>query len=163
MRQPLVQAGIAAGIIAAIVSGTMMQIMLTPTLDGGRLSLMTIVAIATGTNLSIVGWTLDVLFGALLGGLFGRAIGPHVEGADCGLCWGALYGTAVWLVAGLTLLPLSLGLAPLAPATLPGLWPLAMSTFIASMFYGLTLGVTFGWMRQELRTLARGHARAHPA
>jgi hypothetical protein len=163
MRQHLVQAGVAAGIVAGIVSGTMMQIMLTPTLDGGRLSLMTIVAIATGTDASIVGWVLHLFFGALLGGLFGRVLGDVVEGADCGLCWGALYGTAFWLVVGLTLLPLSLGLPPLAPATLPGLWPLAMSTFIASLFYGLTLGVTFGWWREELRSLSRGPIRARPA
>jgi len=163
MRQHLVQAGIAAGIVAGIVSGAMMQLMLTPTLDGGRLSLMTIFAIATGTDLALVGWVLHMGFAALLGGLFGRILGPVVDGADSGLSWGALYGTACWVIVGLTLLPLSLGMPPFAPATWPGLWPLAMGTFIAALFYGLTLGITFGWLRQEIRALTNGRVRARPA
>ena len=163
MRQPFVQAGVAAGIVAAIVSGLMMQIMLTPMLDGGRISLMTIIAIASGSDGAWLGWGLHLASGTLLGALFGRWVGCRADGADSGLGCGAIYGTLVWIAGGLVALPLLLGMPPLAPATLPGLWPLAMGTFIADLFYGLTLGVTFGWLRQELRALPRGHARPRTA
>lgn len=156
--------GIVAGLIAGLVFGLMMQMMTAPTPDDGRMPMMGMVAMVVGSTSVIAGWLYHLFNSAVIGAIFGWLLGSRVQGYGAGLGWGALYGFAWWVLGGLILMPVLLGMPPFAPLAMAPMLPVAIGSLIGHLVYGLILGVAFVWLGTFLGE-APGPARppARPA
>lgn len=146
MRSKLT-AGIIAGLIGGLVFGMMMQIMKTP---DGKMPLMGMVAMVVGSKSLVVGWLYHLVNSAVIGALFGWLLGGRVRGYGSGLGWGALYGLVWWVLGGLILMPVLIGMPVLAPLTMAGMMPVAIGSLIGHLIYGLLLGAAFVWLYRTL-------------
>src|SRR5919108_6165840 len=112
-------ASIVAGLIAGVVFGLMMQMMTAPTPDGGRMVVLAMVGQIVGSPSVGVGWVYHLFNSAVIGAIFGWLFGSRVHGYRTGLGWGAAYGFAWWILGGLVLMPVLLGMPAFAPVTMP--------------------------------------------
>lgn len=132
-------AGIMAGLIAGVVFGMMMQMMSAP--DGKPM--MAMVAQVVRSESLVVGWLYHLFNSAVIGGIFGWLLGDRARGYSAGLLWGALYGVSWWILGGLILMPLFLGMSPFAPLMMEPMRPVAMGSLMGHILYGLILGAGF--------------------
>lgn len=88
-------AGAVAGLLAGVVFGMMMQMMTAPTPDGGEMPMMMMVAQVVGSDSLIVGWLYHLFNSAVIGGLFGVALGARAQSYRTGLGLGAAWGVVV--------------------------------------------------------------------
>ncbi len=146
MRSKLT-ASLIAGLIGGLVFGIMMQIMKTP---DGKMPMMGMLAMVVGSKSLVVGWLYHLFNSAVIGALFGWLLGDRVRGYGSGLGWGALYGVAWWVLGGLILMPVLLGMPVLAPLTMAGMMPVAMGSLVGHLIYGLILGAAFVWLYRTL-------------
>jgi len=79
----------------------------------------------------------------VVGGIFGYVLGGRAARIGGGLAWGALYGVLLWVLGGLILMPLLLGMAAFAPLTMAPMRPGAMGSLAAHVLCGLILGGVF--------------------
>lgn len=148
-------AGIVAGLIAGVVFGVLMQIMTAPTPDGGRMPMMAMVAKVVRSDSMAVGWVYHLFNSAVIGAIFGWLFGARATSTGAGIGWGALYGLVWWVLGGLVLMPMFLGMPAFAPLKM--MLPVAMGSLIGHLLYGVTLGSAFVWLRgrAEATPLAR--------
>lgn len=144
-----VAAGIVAGLVAGVVFGAMMTMMTAPAPDGGRVPMMAMVAQVVGSTSLAVGWVYHLFNSAVIGGLFGWLLGRRVQGFGGGLGWGALYGVAWWILGGLILMPVLLGMPAFAPLAMSPMRMVAMASLVGHLVYGLILGAVLAWLRRE--------------
>jgi uncharacterized membrane protein YagU involved in acid resistance len=135
-----------AGLIAGLVFGLMMTMMTVPTPDGGRMSMMAMVAQVVRSSNLVVGWIYHLINSIVIGAIFAWLLGNRVHGYGSGLGWGALYGLAWWILGGLILMPVLLGMPAVAPLQMPAMRPVAMGSLIGHLIYGLILGAGFAWL-----------------
>src|SRR5919108_1276086 len=122
-------AGAVAGIIAGLIFGVMMQMMTAPTPDGREVPMMMMVAQVVKSDGIAVGWLYHLFNSALIGGIFGWLFGARAAGrAGPGAGWGALYGFAWWILGGLILMPIFLGMSAFAPLMMPPMRPVGMGS-----------------------------------
>src|SRR5918995_1886667 len=108
-------AGIVAGLVGGLAFRGMMQVMTAPTPDGGRMPMMAMVAQVVRSDSLAVGWIYHLFNSALIGALFGWLLGERVAGRLApGAGWGALYGFGWWILGGLILMPILLGMPAFA-------------------------------------------------
>ena len=107
--------GIVAGLIGGIIFGIMMQMMTAPTPEGGQMPMMAMVAKVVRSDSVAIGWLYHLFNSAVIGGIFGWLLGTRSHTFGAGLGWGAVYGFAWWIMGGLILMPLLLGMPPFAP------------------------------------------------
>ena len=138
MRSRIV-VGIIGGIIGGVVFGMMMQMMAAP--DGKPM--MAMVAQVLRFESLVVGWSYHLFNSAVIGGIFGWLLGNRIGGYGAGLLWGALYGIAWWILGGLILMPLFLGMSPFAPLVMEMMRPVAMGSLMGHIIFGLVLGISF--------------------
>ncbi len=138
MRSRIVT-GIIAGLIGGVVFGMLMQMMAAP--DGKPM--MAMVAKAVSSDSFAVGWLYHLFNSAVNGGIFGWLLGSRIQGYGTGLGFGALYGFIWWILGGLILMPVLLGMSPFAPLMMEMMRPVAMGSFIGHIIYGLILGLSF--------------------
>jgi hypothetical protein len=81
-------AGAIAGLVAGVVFGVMMTVMSAPTPDGGGMPMMAMVAQVVGSSSLAIGWIYHLLNSAVIGGVFGWALGSRVEGYGSAAGWG---------------------------------------------------------------------------
>jgi uncharacterized membrane protein YagU involved in acid resistance len=166
MRSP-VGAGIVAGLIAGVVFGMMMTMMTAPTPDGGQMRMMAMVAQILGSTSLVVGWAYHLfnsaVIGAIFGAIFGWLLGLRTPSWGAGLGWGALYGLAWWVLGGLILMPLLLGMPAFAPLAMPEMRPVAIGSLIGHLIFGLILGAGFVALRRRAATGEEAAARARRA
>lgn len=141
-----VVAGGAAGVIAGIAFGLMMQAMSAPTPDGGQMPMMAMVAMVVGSTSVAVGWLYHLFNSVVIGALFGWLLGARVHALGSGLAWGAVWGFVWWVFGGLVLMPLALGMTPFAPLMMAPMRPVAMGSLMGHVVYGLVLGATYAAM-----------------
>jgi hypothetical protein len=141
-----VTAGIVAGLLAGLAFGAMMAMMTAPTPDGGRMPMMAMVAQVVRSDSLVVGWIYHLFNSAVIGGLFGWLLGGRVHGLGGGLGWGALYGVVWWVLGGLILMPVLLGMPAFAPLQMAPMRPVAMGSLIGHLLFGLILGAAFAWL-----------------
>ena len=89
----------------------------------------------------VVGWVYHLFNSAVIGGIFGWLLGSRVGGYGSALLWGALYGVAWWILGGLILMPMFLGMSPFAPLMMEMMRPVAMRSLIGHILFGLVLGI----------------------
>ncbi|MBA4185083.1 MAG: hypothetical protein H0X49_13925 [Acidobacteria bacterium] len=138
MRSRIV-VGIVAGLIGGVVFGMMMQMMAAP--DGKPM--MAMVAQVVRSESFVVGWLYHLFNSAVIGGIFGWLLGNRIGGYGAGLGLGALYGIVWWILGGLILMPLFLGMSPFAPLMMEMMRPVAMGSLMGHIIFGLVLGVVF--------------------
>ena len=141
-----VTAGIVAGLIAGVAFGIMMTVMTAPTPEGARVPMMAMVAMVVRSESLVVGWIYHLFNSALIGALFGWLLGGRVHGPGGGLLWGAVYGAVWWVLGGLVLMPILLGMAAFAPLMMAPMRPVAMGSLVGHLVYGVILGVAFAWL-----------------
>jgi len=139
---------IVAGLVGGVVFGVMMQMMMAPTPDGGQMPVIAMVGQIVGSPTAGVGWAYHLFNSAVIGAVFGWFIGDRVRGYASALGWGAAYGFVWWILGGLILMPMLLGMSPFAPLMMPAMQMVAMGSLIGHLIYGVTLGGVFAWLRQ---------------
>jgi hypothetical protein len=158
MRSP-VGAGIVAGLVAGVVFGVMMTMMMAPTPEGSQMPMMAMVAKIVGSSSLAVGWAYHLFNSAVIGGIFGWLFGLSSRGWGAGLGWGALYGVGWWILGGLILMPVFLGMPAFAPLMMPEMRPIAMGSLMGHLVYGVILGGGFvtvrRWAAKEDEAAAR--------
>jgi hypothetical protein len=142
MRSNLI-AGIVTGLVAGVGMGIMMTVMHAPTPDGGSMPMMVMVAMVVKSTSLAIGWLYHLFNSAVIGGLFGWILGRRVDGYGAGAGWGAAYGFAWWILGGLILMPVFLGMPAFAPLQMPMMRGVAMASLMGHLIYGLILGVLF--------------------
>ena len=142
--------GIAAGLVAGVVFGIMMQMMTAPTPEGGEMPIMAMVAKVVRSDSIAVGWLYHLFNSAVIGAIFGWLLGSRSHNFGAGLGWGAIYGFAWWILGGLILMPLFLGMSPFAPLQMEPMRPVAMGSLIGHLIYGLILGGGFAMLTHGL-------------
>lgn len=140
-------AAIGAGLIAGIVFGVMMQLMMAPTPEGGRMSMLAMVGQIVGSPTIVAGWLYHLFNSAVIGAIFGWLLGHRVHGYASGLGWGTAYGVAWWIMGGLILMPILLGMPAFAPLMMPPMRIVAIASLIGHVIYGAILGDAFAWLR----------------
>lgn len=150
-------AGIVAGLIAGVVFGAAMQIMAAPTPDGGRMPMMAMVANVVRSDSLAIGWGYHLFNSAVIGALFGWLLGDRIRNLGTGGGWGALYGTAWWVLGAQVLMPILLGMPPFASLMTPEMRLVAVGSLLGHLLYGLLLGALFpGFAPSRSTSFARG-------
>jgi hypothetical protein len=147
-------ASIAGGLVGGVVFGIMMHMMTAPTPDGGQMPVIAMVGQIVGSPTVGVGWAYHLFNSGLIGAIFGWLIGDRVRGYGSALGWGAAYGFVWWIVGGLVLMPLLLGMSPFAPLMMPPMRMVAMGSLVGHLIYGSIVGGTFAWLRHGARRVA---------
>ena len=142
MRSKLL-AGAVAGVIGGIFFGIMMQLMSAPTPEGGRMPMMAMVAMVVRSESIAVGWIYHLFNSAVIGGLFGALLGHQVRGLGGGIGWGAAWGIVWWVLGGLVLMPILLGMPAFAPLQMAPMRPVAMGSLGGHLVYGVITGIAF--------------------
>jgi hypothetical protein len=151
-------ASIIAGLIAGVVFGLMMQLMMAPTPEGGRMPVLAMVGQIVGSPTIGMGWLYHLFNSAVIGAIFGWLLGGRAHSYASGLGWGAAYGFAWWIVGGLILMPMFLGMPAFAPLMMPPMRGVAVGSLMGHLIYGLILGAGFIWLHYGVRREAPLHA-----
>lgn len=149
-----VAASTGAGLIAGVVFGLMMHMMTAPTPEGGQMSVMAMIGQIVGSPSVAVGWVYHLFNSAIIGAMFGLLLGDRVHGYGAGLSWGAAYGLAWWILGGLILMPVFLGMPAFAPLMMPGMQMMAMGSLVGHLIYGVILGGLFVPFHSRARVAA---------
>ena len=144
-------ASVIAGVIAGVVFGLMMQMMMAPTPDGGRMPVLAMVGQIVGSPTIGIGWLYHLFNSAVIGAVFGWLLGGRVHNYASGIGWGAAYGFGWWILGGLILMPILLGMSAFAPLTMPPMRMVAIGSLIGHLIYGLILGSAFVWLHSGVR------------
>ncbi len=145
-----INTGIVAGLVGGVVFGIMMQMMNAPTPEGGQMPMMGMVARVVRSDSTLVGWLYHLLNSAIIGAVFGWLFGSRSRSFVAGLGWGTLYGFVWWIVGGLIVMPLFLGMPPFAPVQMEPMRPVAMGSLVGHLIYGIILGGGFVMLKQGI-------------
>lgn len=132
--------GAVAGLAGGIVFGIMMQMMNAPTPEGGSVPMMVMVAMVVRSTNIAVGWIYHLFNSAVIGILFAALLGSRVTGNGSGVALGAAWGVLWWVLGGLILMPLLLGMPAFAPLQMRPMRPVAMGSLVGHIVYGVLLG-----------------------
>jgi hypothetical protein len=143
-------ASVVAGLIGGVVFGLMMQMMMAPTPDGGQMPMMAMIGQIVGSPTVGVGWMYHLFNSAVIGAIFGWLLGDRVHGYGSALGWGAAYGFAWWIIGGLILMPIMLGMSPFAPLMMAPMRTVAMGSLIGHLIYGSITGAAFVWLHHGM-------------
>ena len=149
--------GVVAGLIAGLIFGIMMTFMTVPTPDGGRMTMMAMVAQVVRSNSLTVGWAYHLFNSAVIGAVFGWLLGGGAAGYVGSLAKGIGYGVFWWILGAQVLMPLFLGMAPFAALQMAPMRPVAMMSLVGHVIYGGILGLIYAGLR---RTDPTGKAEA---
>jgi hypothetical protein len=117
--------------------------MTSPTPGGGRMSVIAMVGQSVGSPSVTVGWLYHLFNSAVIGAIFGWLLGPRVRSYGSGFGWGATYGFGWWILGGLVLMPVMLGMPAFAPLMMPEMRMVAMGSLVGHLIYGVILGALF--------------------
>ena len=147
-------ASIAGGLVGGVVFGMMMHMMTAPTPDGGQMPVIAMVGQIVGSPTVGVGWAYHLFNSAVIGAMFGWLLGGRVHTYASALGWGAAYGFVWWILGGLVLMPVFLGMPAFAPLMMPPMQMVAMGSLVGHLIYGLILGGTYAWLRSGVHGTA---------
>jgi uncharacterized membrane protein YagU involved in acid resistance len=142
--------GAIGGLTAGMLFGLMMQMMNAPTPDGKEIPMMSMVAMVVGSDNVIVGWIYHLFNSAFIGVVFGVAMGERVTSVPTGVGIGAAYGFVWWIIGGLILMPIMLGMSPFAPLMMPPMRMVAMGSLIGHLVFGAALGTVSVLIRSRI-------------
>jgi hypothetical protein len=149
--------GVVAGLVGGLVFGVMMQMMNAPTPEGGQMPMMAMVAKVMRSDGIAVGWLYHLFNSAVIGAIFGWLLGSRSQRIGEGIGWGAAYGFVWWILGGLILMPIFLGMSAFAPLMMAPMRPVAMGSLMGHLIYGLILGGGFAMLKQRIPGLTSQH------
>ena len=150
MRSRLIDGAI-AGVVGGLVFGLMMQMMKAPTPEGGSVPMMVMVAMVVGSQSLAVGWLYHLFNSAVIGALFGVVVGARVRTTASGLGLGTAWGIVWWVIGGLVLMPILLGMEAFASLKMPPMRPVAMGSLIGHLLFGAITGLVYARLHRNLR------------
>lgn len=151
-------AGAVASVLAGIVFGAMMQMMTAPTPEGGKVSVIVMIAMILRSDNPIVGWAFHLVVSAFFGAIFGLALDNRVSNYREGAVWGAGYGAFWWVFGGLIAMPVLLGMAPFSSLRMPPMRPVALGSLVGHLIWGVILAEIYVRLRRP-RIAAQGTRR----
>jgi hypothetical protein len=113
--------------------------------------LLAMVGQIVGSPTLAAGWMYHLFNSAVIGGIFGWLLGGRVQNYRSGLGWGAAYGLVWWILGGLILMPLFLGMPVFAPLMMPPMRMVAVGSLVGHVIYGVILGGAFVWLHSGFR------------
>jgi hypothetical protein len=152
-------AGVIAGLVAGVGFGILMTLMRAPTPEGGSMPMMVMVAQVVGSTSLAVGWLYHLFNSAVIGALFGWMLGNRVGGLGSASLWGGAYGAAWWVLGGLILMPVFLGMPAFAPLRMPMMRSVAWGSLVGHLVFGVILGAAFGPLKRSAPDAALGTPR----
>jgi uncharacterized membrane protein YagU involved in acid resistance len=141
--QQRIAAAAGSGLIAGVVFGAMMHMMTAPTPDGAGMPVIAMVGQIVGSPSVGVGWIYHLFNSLVIGAIFGWVLGARVHAYGSGVGWGTAYGFVWWILGGLILMPVLLGMPPFAPLMMPEMQMVALGSLIGHVIYGALLGALF--------------------
>ncbi len=128
--------GAYAGLAGGLIFGAMMAIMGTLPMIGKMV----------GDPSAQTGFLIHLVISVVIGGSFSTLFGRFVNDASSALGYGLLYGGAWWFLGPLTLMPLIMGMGPVAN------WNASAATqmlpsLIGHLVYGAILGISYLWLK----------------
>jgi hypothetical protein len=136
-------AAIVGGLVAGVVFGMMMHVMTAPTPEGGQMPIINMIGMIVGSPTAGVGWLYHLFNSAVIGAIFAWLVGQRVVSFGTGLAWGGAYGFLWWMLGGLILMPVFLGMPAFAPLMMPEMRMVAVGSLIGHLIYGLILGAVY--------------------
>jgi hypothetical protein len=142
-----VGAGMSGGLAGGVVFGTLMQVT----------GVIPMVAQLVGRDSMLVGWAVHMAIAAFVGATYALLFGWFAVVMSISTLTGAFYGLVWWVLGGLTLMPLRLGM---------GLFVFdsaAWQSLLGHIAYGLVLGAAYAVLVHllgGLRVRGRHAARA---
>jgi hypothetical protein len=149
---------VAGGLVGGVVFGMMMHMMAAPTPDGGQMPVMAMVGQIVGSPTVVAGWVYHLFNSAVIGAAFGWLLGGRVHSYASALGWGAAYGAAWWILGGLVLMPVLLGMPAFAPVMMPPMQMVAIGSLAGHLIYGVILGATYAWLGSAVHGTAPARA-----
>jgi hypothetical protein len=144
--QSKIGVSIIGGLLAGVVFGILMSMMMAPTPEGGQMPVMAMIGQIVGSPTVAAGWAYHLFNSAVIGAIFGWLFGARATSYSAGFLWGAAYGFFWWILGGLILMPMLLGMAPFAPLMMPPMLMVAMGSLVGHLIYGVILGGVFVWL-----------------
>ncbi len=137
-----VEAGIAGGLVGALIMGGLALMML---INGQPFFVVAAMLMGlSGTMATAAGWMLHIVTGLVIGSIFGVAITKvnafRVTDIKRGLAWGLGAGVLVWVIFFLPMMMAS-GMATMLGSML---MTMMLGSFAAHLVYGLILGGIVG-------------------
>jgi hypothetical protein len=148
--------GALAGLITGVVSGILLQVFAFRTPAGSRVFLMEVINSTSGTESVVISWFFHIFDSVIMGAIFGAVIGTRISGYKDGLKYGALCGLAWWILGGIFLMPIFLGLSVFSPQTLEPIQAVGFHSLIGHILFGLIFGAVFVALHMKSR---RGEVR----
>jgi hypothetical protein len=124
----------------------MMQMMTAPTPDGKEMPMMQMVAMVVRSQSMAVGCAYHLFNSAVIGAIFGWALGNRIGSYGAGLSLGAVYGIFWWLLGAQILMPVFLGMPPFASIMMLPMRMVAIGSLVGHLIFGLILGAAFVWL-----------------
>jgi hypothetical protein len=121
--------------------------------------MMAMVAQVVGSTSLAVGWLYHLFNSAVIGGLFGWILGNRLGGIGSGVAWGGGYGVIWWVLGGLILMPVFLGMPAFAPLQIPMMRSVAFGSLMGHVVFGVILGAVFVPLRGATTHAPLGTAR----
>lgn len=136
-----IAAGAAGGLIAGVALDIVMRLM--PARDGG--SMIAFGAHTVHASSALAGWLAYLVYGVVIGAVFGWLL--HTQRLDdlSSMVWGGLYGVGWGIVASLVLIPALRGAWPFSIAAVDQGREIALPLLIGHVVYGVILGLA--WSR----------------
>lgn len=130
---------VAAGIVAGLVGGLAFGVLMQAT------GVIPIVAMLVGSDSIVVGWLVHLAISAFIGASFAVLFGRHTTTVARSAAIGLGYGVVWWILGGLLLMPLRLGMDPFTFGTA------AWQSLAGHLIYGLLLGAGYALVAPRLR------------
>lgn len=133
-----VKSGTKAGVIAGVAFGALM----------GMMGMLPMVAKLLGGSSVLFGFVLNLVFSAIIGGLFGLFLGHMALEKGKGILLGLVYGLVWWFLGPLIIMPVWLGMGLQLTAkgmtmALPSLW--------GHLLYGFMLGLVYAMLASKVK------------
>jgi hypothetical protein len=106
------------------------------------------VAMVVRSESLFVGWLYHLFNSAVIGALFGALLGERATTLGSGIGWGAAWGTVWWVLGGLILMPVFLGMPPFAALRMPPMRPVAIGSLVGHLIYGVITGFAYTRLRR---------------
>lgn len=133
--------GAVAGLVGGMVFGMLM----------GMMGMLPMVAKLVGSNSTLVGLLVHLVNSALIGAAFSVVFGSKARTLSSGAILGLIYGVFWWILGGLIIMPLWLGMpAQLSVAGMKN----AMPSLMGHMIYGIVTGLIYSKLtKRKLATV----------
>jgi hypothetical protein len=129
-RSQPVLIGAIAGVVGGVVFGLMMQLMMPPMMG----------MIGSLIGVPSIGWLVHLFFSALIGAIFGLALGARVTGWGVALGLGAAYGFVWWILGPLLIMPTWMGMGPMLGMAFD---TSNLMSLVGHLVYGVVTGAAY--------------------